>query len=140
LAEEWYANHGVELVVDQRTGRVIYAQTGPKRTLRAPGADKDAAVLLDAEKISFTTATQREAVRQAEEDSGRLRMVGETRPVVAVVAGSVLALAGGRLVARGRKEEDLPDSTGTTDSPQPGLTKGHGVSFNKAGNCHIGEW
>src|SRR5690606_22062024 len=71
LAEEWYANHGVELVVDQRTGRVIYAQTGPKRTLRAPGADKDAAVLLDAEKIPFTTASQREAVRQAEQDSGR---------------------------------------------------------------------
>ncbi|MDX6361081.1 MAG: hypothetical protein QOC85_84, partial [Streptomyces sp.] len=26
LAEEWYANHLIELVVDQRTGRVIYAQ------------------------------------------------------------------------------------------------------------------
>ncbi|MFJ9667493.1 DUF3068 domain-containing protein [Streptomyces sp. NPDC101219] len=123
LAEEWYANHGVELVVDQRTGRVIYAQTGPKRTLRAPGADTDAAVLLDADKISFTTATQREAVRQAKRDSGQLRMVGETLPLVAVVAGSVLALAGGLLVARGRKEEDRPDSTGTTDSPQPVLTK-----------------
>ncbi|WP_055572792.1 DUF3068 domain-containing protein, partial [Streptomyces prasinopilosus] len=36
LAEEWYSNHGLELVVDQATGRVIYAQTGPRRTLRAP--------------------------------------------------------------------------------------------------------
>lgn len=34
-AEEWYANHGVELIVDQRTGRVLYAQTGPRQTLRA---------------------------------------------------------------------------------------------------------
>ncbi|WP_432054378.1 DUF3068 domain-containing protein [Streptomyces sp. bgisy022] len=123
LAEEWYANHGVELVVDQRTGRVIYAQTGPKRTLRAPGADEDAVVLLDAEKIAFTPETQREAVRQAERDSGRLRMVGETLPVGAVVAGSVLAVAGGLLVARGRKEEDRPDSTGTPGTPQPMLTK-----------------
>jgi hypothetical protein len=47
LAEEWYANHGLELVVDQSTGRVLYAQTGPRRTLRAPGGTEDAAVLLD---------------------------------------------------------------------------------------------
>ncbi len=40
LAEEWYSNHGFELVVDQATGRVIYAQTGPKRTLRAPGGEE----------------------------------------------------------------------------------------------------
>ncbi|MFD3821286.1 DUF3068 domain-containing protein [Streptomyces sp. NPDC058625] len=108
LAEEWYSNHGLELVVDQATGRVIYAQTGPRRTLRAPGGDEDAAVLLDAEKLSFTTDTQKEAVRQAKRDSGQLRLVGETVPVGAAVAGFVLAVAGGVLVARGRKEEERP--------------------------------
>ncbi|GAB2751026.1 DUF3068 domain-containing protein [Streptomyces bullii] len=116
LAEEWYANHGVELVVDQRTGRVIYAQTGPRRTLRAPGAKEDAAVLLDSRKIAFTAETQREAVRQAKRDSGRLRLVGETLPVGAAVAGFVLAVAGGVLVARGRHRQDptdMPDASGT---------------------------
>ncbi|MFE7812373.1 DUF3068 domain-containing protein [Streptomyces sp. NPDC057433] len=113
LAEEWYSNHGLELVVDQATGRVIYAQTGPRRTLRAPGGDEDAAVLLDAEKLSFTTGTQKEAVRQARRDSGQLRLVGETVPVGAAVAGCVLAVAGGVLVARGRKEEERTDSPRT---------------------------
>ncbi|WP_149549791.1 DUF3068 domain-containing protein [Streptomyces marokkonensis] len=112
LAEEWYSNHGVELVVDQRTGRVIYAQTGPRQTLRAPGGDKDAAVLLDAEKLSFTTGTQKEAVRQAERDSGQLRLVGETLPIGAAVAGCVLAVIGGVLVARGRKVDEGPDMSG----------------------------
>lgn len=119
LAEEWYSNHGVELVVDQATGRVIYAQTGPRRTLRAPGADKDAAVLLDSRKIAFTTATQREAVRQAERDSGQLRAVGRTLPIGAAVAGFVLAVAGGVLVARGRKR---PESEETSDTPRVPLT------------------
>lgn len=103
LAEEWYANHGVELIVDQRTGRVLYAQTGPRQTLRAPGGDKDAVVLLDTEKVSFTAETQKEAVRQAEQDSGRLRLVGETVPVGAAVAGFVLAAIGAALVIRGRR-------------------------------------
>ncbi|GAA2523672.1 MULTISPECIES: DUF3068 domain-containing protein [Streptomyces] len=120
LAEEWYSNHGIELIVDQRTGRVLYAQTGPRQTLRAPGADEDAAVLLDAEKIAFTPRTQKEAVRQAEQDSGRLRLLGETLPVGAAVAGGLLAAAGGVLVARGRKEEERPETPGM---PQSALTK-----------------
>ncbi|GAA1426014.1 DUF3068 domain-containing protein [Streptomyces thermospinosisporus] len=123
LAEEWYANHGVELVVDRATGRVIYAQTGPRRTLRAPGGKKDAAVLLDAEKIAFTTETQKEAVRQAKRDSGQLRLVGVTAPIGAAVAGFVLAVAGGVLVARGRKGDGTPETSGTPDVPQPTLTK-----------------
>lgn len=94
LAEEWYSNHGIELVVDQRTGRVVYAQVGPKRTLRAPGAKKDAVVLLDSRKIAFTTATQKDAVRLAKRDSGQLRAVGETLPIGAAVAGFVLAAVG----------------------------------------------
>lgn len=119
LAEEWYSNHGVELVVDQATGRVIYAQTGPKRTLRAPGADKDAVVLLDSRNIAFTTATQKEAVRQAERDSGQLRAVGTTLPVGAAVAGFVLAAVGGVLVVRGRRR---PESTDTPDTSRVPVT------------------
>ncbi|MGV9450892.1 DUF3068 domain-containing protein [Streptomyces sp. NPDC003635] len=114
LAEEWYANHGLELVVDQATGRVLYAQTGPRRTLRAPGGAKDAAVLLDSKKIAFTTETQKEAVEQAEEDSGMLDLVGTTVPIGAGVAGFVLAAIGGVLVVRGRRH---PDSPGSPQSP-----------------------
>ncbi|MFJ9658471.1 DUF3068 domain-containing protein [Streptomyces griseoflavus] len=120
-AEEWYSNHGVELIVDQRTGRVIYARTSPRQTLRAPGGDKDAVVLLDAEKgVSFTDETQKEAVRQAKDDSGRLELVGETLPVGAAVAGFVLAVLGGALVIRGRKVTEDPDVSGT---PRPTLTQ-----------------
>ncbi|MEG3626545.1 DUF3068 domain-containing protein [Streptomyces poriticola] len=108
LAEEWYANHGVELVVDQATGRVLYAQTGPRRTLRAPGADEDAAVLLDSRKVAFTTETQQAAVDRAREDSGLLRMVGTTLPIGTAASGFVLAVAGGVLVARGRNTRNRP--------------------------------
>lgn len=111
LAEEWYANHGVELVVDQRTGRVIYAQVGPRRTLRAPGSKKDAAVLLDSRKIAFTTATQKDQVKQAKKESGQLRMVGQTLPIGAGVLGFVLAVAGVVLVVRGRPHPDTSESS-----------------------------
>jgi hypothetical protein len=116
LAEEWYANHGVELVVDQATGRVLYARTGPRRTLRAPGGENDAAVLLDSRKIAFTTETQKEAVSQAEDDSGRLRLVGQTLPIGAGVVGFVLAAVGGVLVVRGRRDPGSPEVS------QPPLT------------------
>ncbi|MFE1247326.1 DUF3068 domain-containing protein [Streptomyces sp. NPDC058735] len=122
LAEEWYANHGFELVVDQATGRVLYARTGPRRTLRAPGGTKDAAVLLDSRKVAFTTATQREAVRQAKRDSGQLRLLGTTLPIGAGLAGLVLAVVGGVLVARGRKEPEHPVPTDTAATPRPTLT------------------
>ncbi|GGZ11771.1 DUF3068 domain-containing protein [Streptomyces poonensis] len=103
LAEEWYANHGIELVVDRTTGRVLHAQTGPRRTLRAPGAHRDAAVLLDSRKLAFTPATQRAAVAQAQRDGERLRLLGRTVPFGAAVAGSALAVAGAVLVIRGRR-------------------------------------
>ncbi|MBC2901537.1 DUF3068 domain-containing protein [Streptomyces cupreus] len=116
LAEEWYANHGLELVVDQATGRVLYAQTGPRRTLRAPGGEKDEAVLLDSPKIAFTTETQKEAVSQAEDDSRQLELVGRTLPIGAGVVGFVLAVAGIVLVVRGRRRP------GSSELPQPPLT------------------
>ncbi|MFF1447273.1 DUF3068 domain-containing protein [Streptomyces sp. NPDC058274] len=116
LAEEWYANHLIELVVDQRTGRVIYAQVGPRKTLRAPDGKKDAAVLLDSRKLSFTADTQKFAVDQAKKESGQLRMVGQTLPVGAAVLGFLLAVAGVVLVVRGRPHPE------TSESSQPPLT------------------
>ncbi|MGW2855694.1 porin PorA family protein, partial [Streptomyces sp. NPDC001215] len=114
LAEEWYANHGIELVVDQRTGRVIYAQVGPRRTLRAPGATKDAVVLLDSRKIAFDTATQRDQVRQARRESGRLRLLGGPLPIGAAATGFVLAVVGGVLLVRGRRDPGTSGLSGPT--------------------------
>ncbi|MGP4090345.1 DUF3068 domain-containing protein [Streptomyces sp. KR55] len=102
FAEEWYSNHGIKLVVDQATGRVLSAQLGPRQTLRAPGGTKDAVVLLDVPKLSHTPATQEFAVGKAEEDRVRLRAVGRTVPIGAAAAGFVLAAAGGVLLVRGR--------------------------------------
>ncbi|MGI5454530.1 DUF3068 domain-containing protein [Streptomyces sp. CA-249302] len=119
LAEEWYSNHGIRLVVDQRTGRVLYAQVGPRRTLRAPGHKYDAVLLLDSRKLAFTTATQKDQVKLAKKESGQLRMVGETLPIGAAVAGFVLAVVGGVLVVRGRRR---PDSTEMPRSPEAQLT------------------
>ncbi|MCD9872574.1 DUF3068 domain-containing protein [Streptomyces guryensis] len=116
LAEEWYSNHGIELVVDQRTGRVLYAQVGPRRTLRAPGAEKDAVVLLDSRKLAFTTATQKDQVKLAKKESGQLLMVGQTLPITAAVAGFVLAVVGGVLVARGRKRPGSPEMSRTSQA------------------------
>ncbi|MGW3815480.1 DUF3068 domain-containing protein [Streptomyces sp. NPDC005046] len=114
LAEEWYANHLIDLVVDQRTGRVIYAQVGPRRTLRAPGVEKDAAVLLDSRKLAFTAATQRDQVEQAKTESGQLRLLGETLPIGAGVLGFVLALVGAVLMVRGRLDPGSPESPPTS--------------------------
>ncbi|HZF92549.1 DUF3068 domain-containing protein [Streptomyces sp.] len=112
LAEEWYANHGIRLVVDQTTGRTLYAQLGPRRTLRAPGGDKDAVVLLDVPKLTHTTATQEFAVSRAKEDNARLRAVGRTIPLTAAVTGLVLTAGGAVLLARGgRRGARTPDGT-----------------------------
>lgn len=113
LAEEWYSNHGIELVVDQRTGRVLYAQVGPRRTLRAPGSTYDSVLLLDADKLAFTPATQKDQVKLAKKESGQLRMVGQTLPVGTGVLGFVLAAAGVVLVVRGRRN---PGSSGNSPS------------------------
>ena len=49
----------IELVVEQRTGRIINASISPHKTLRAPGARRDAVTLLRGEQLEFTPATQR---------------------------------------------------------------------------------
>ncbi|GGX07776.1 DUF3068 domain-containing protein [Streptomyces chryseus] len=103
LAEEWYANHGIELVVDRRTGRIVNAAIGPRKTLRAPGGKRDRVVLLDSRRLEFTPATQRAQVALASSDSDRLELVGETLPMGGGGAGAVLAAVGAVLVVRGRE-------------------------------------
>ncbi|MFE6158467.1 DUF3068 domain-containing protein [Streptomyces sp. NPDC056486] len=120
LAEEWYANHGVELVADKRTGRIIYAAIGPRKTLRAPGSDKDATVLLDSERIAFTPKTQKAQVKLADDDSSRLELVGETLPVGTGALGGLLVIVGGVLVVRGRRSDSGaqgPDGPGSAAEP-----------------------
>lgn len=115
LAEEWYANHGVELVVDQLTGRVLYAAIGPRKTLRAPGTDKDAAVLLDSRKIAFTPDTQRDQVALAQDDNDRLTLIGTTLPLLAGGLGVLLVAAGLVLVVRGRGGRPEPEGSQRPD-------------------------
>ncbi|MGP3979790.1 DUF3068 domain-containing protein [Streptomyces sp. KR80] len=103
LAEEWYANAGIELVADQRTGRIIYASIAPRKTLRAPGGKRDAVTLLRSDRLEFTDATQRAQVALASEDSGRLELVGRTAPVIGAAAGAVLTVVGTVLLVRGRR-------------------------------------
>ncbi|RII17291.1 hypothetical protein DSC45_14105 [Streptomyces sp. YIM 130001] len=103
LAEEWYANHGIELVVDERTGRIINAQIGPRKTLRKPGSDKDAVVLLDSKKMVFNADTQKKQVALADDDSSRLQLVGEVLPVGTGGVGLAVVAVGGVLVVRGRE-------------------------------------
>ncbi|TQK50497.1 DUF3068 family protein [Streptomyces sp. SLBN-118] len=100
-AEEWYANHGIELVVDRRTGRIMNARTAPRKTLRAPGGDAAKVVLLDSAGLEFTPDTQREQVALAKTDSGRLRALGDLAPIGGGAAGLVLAAAGVILLLRG---------------------------------------
>ncbi|MFI1889393.1 DUF3068 domain-containing protein [Streptomyces jumonjinensis] len=106
LAEEWYANHGIELVADQRTGRILYAAIGPRKTLRAPGADSDdnEVVLLESKRIAFTEETQKKQVELAKADNRKLQLVGLTAPVGAGGLGLLLAVAGSVMVFRGRPE------------------------------------
>ncbi|MEV5592318.1 DUF3068 domain-containing protein [Streptomyces sp. NPDC052496] len=102
-AEEWYANSGIELVVEPRTGRIINASISPHKTLRAPGARTDAVTLLRGSGLEFTPATQRGQVALADADSTRLKTVGETAPLTAAVAGGGLTAFGVVLVIRGRR-------------------------------------
>ncbi|WP_411082203.1 DUF3068 domain-containing protein [Streptomyces sp. cmx-18-6] len=118
LAEEWYSNSGIELVVDQRTGRIMNAAIGPKKTLRAPGSSKDAVTLLESERVEFTEETQLKQVELASADSDRLALLSTTAPVGAAGAGLVLAVVGIVLVIRGRRAEpEAPNTHMMTKSP-----------------------
>ncbi|MGW6391488.1 DUF3068 domain-containing protein [Streptomyces sp. NPDC055103] len=105
-AEEWYSNARIELTVDQRTGRIMNALIAPKKTLRAPGSRKDAVTLLSSERLEFTEATRREQVELASEDSARLKLLGETAPLVGGIAGGLSAVAGAVLLIRGPRRSD----------------------------------
>nr|WSX20396.1 DUF3068 domain-containing protein [Streptomyces tubercidicus] len=102
-AEEWYANSGIELVVEPRTGRIMNAVLSPVKTLRAPGSRRTAVTLLRGERLEFTPGTQRAQVRMAKADSEKLVLVGRTLPVTAAAAGGVLVPAGVVWVVRGRR-------------------------------------
>ncbi|MEU7347015.1 DUF3068 domain-containing protein [Streptomyces bacillaris] len=118
LAEEWYSNSGIELVVDQRTGRIINAAIGPRKTLRAPGSSKDAVTLLESKRVEFTEETQKKQVELASADSKRLALLGGTLPAGAVALGLVLTLVGTVLVVRGRRSEpEAPNTHMMTNSP-----------------------
>lgn len=112
-AEEWYANHGIELVADQKTGRILFASIGPKKTLRAPGAKSDAVVLLESKRIAFTEETQKKQVELAKADNDKLQLVGVTAPAGAGGLGLLLAAAGLVMVYRGR-----PVDTAATPVPE----------------------
>ncbi|MER6194442.1 DUF3068 domain-containing protein [Streptomyces cyaneofuscatus] len=118
LAEEWYSNSGIELVVDRRTGRIMNAAIGPKKTLRAPGSKKDAVTLLESKRVEFTKETQLKQVELASADSDRLALLSGTAPAGAVGLGLVLATVGIVLVIRGRRTEpEAPNTHMMTNSP-----------------------
>ncbi|WP_415950550.1 DUF3068 domain-containing protein [Streptomyces sp. KLOTTS4A1] len=120
LAEEWYENQGIELVVDERTGRILDARIGPKKTLRAPGSSKEAVVLLDSKKLVFTDRTRAEQIELARADNDRLKLVSGTLPVGSGVLGLVLLAAGTFLVVRGRERPDAgPPAGPDPQAPAP---------------------
>ncbi|GLF98511.1 DUF3068 domain-containing protein [Streptomyces yaizuensis] len=110
LAEEWYANDGIELVADQKTGRILFAAIGPRKTLRAPGATsaENEVVLLASDRIAFTEETQKQQVELARADNRKLDLVGVTAPVGAGGLGLGLAVAGAVMVFRGRPGGTAP--------------------------------
>ncbi|MGW1993971.1 DUF3068 domain-containing protein [Embleya sp. NPDC001921] len=127
LAEEWYANAGVDLVVDPRTGRVIDARIAPRKTLRAPGAASASVVLLDSDNIRFTDETRRRQVDLAEEDGAKLELVGETAPLAASSLGALLTALGLLLLVRGPGTRPRPGSDadpGHEPTSEPGHEPG----------------
>ncbi|MEU1072934.1 MULTISPECIES: DUF3068 domain-containing protein [unclassified Streptomyces] len=110
-AEQWYANPGIDLIVDRRTGRVLDAVTSPRVTLRGPGQGTDAVTLLRGDELEFTPATQRQQVDLAREDGRKLLLVGTVLPLAAGGTGAVLAVAGTGLMAlRWRRPRRLAES------------------------------
>jgi len=114
-AEEWYADAGIELAVERRTGRIMNARIAPKVTLRAPGARHDAVTLLASDRLEFTDATRRAQVAQTSRDSRRLEVLGETAPALGTVAGGVLAAAGVILLVRGRRRPAVGGASQAVD-------------------------
>ncbi|MGC0416178.1 DUF3068 domain-containing protein [Embleya sp. AB8] len=124
IAEEWYANAGVDLVVDQRTGRVINAKIAPRKTLRAPDAATASVVLLNSDRIEFTPETQRKQVDLAKHDDTKLTVVGELAPLVASLLGAVLTAAGVVLLVRGPREQGARHPRRRRSAPVAGPAAG----------------
>ncbi|MFJ8538926.1 DUF3068 domain-containing protein [Streptomyces sp. NPDC093591] len=119
-AEQWYANAGIELVVEQRTGRIMNARLAPRITLRAPGASSDAVTLLASDRVEFTEATRRTQVAQTARDSRRLEVLGETAPTLATVAGGVLMAAGVAFLVGGRRRRAVQEDSQSVDRTHTG--------------------
>lgn len=94
LAEQWYANPRIALVVDRRSGEIIDASIAPKVTLRRPGGGQDQVTLLQSDRLAMTDATRRVVVDRAVDDSRKLQLVDETLPIGALTVGGPLALLG----------------------------------------------
>ena len=69
------------------------------------------AQVLDSKHIAFTTDTQKKQVELAKADSRQLRLVGQTLPIGAGAAGTLLALVGVILVVRGRPHPETSESS-----------------------------
>ncbi|WP_419994660.1 DUF3068 domain-containing protein [Streptomyces boninensis] len=120
FADEYYSNSGIELVADQRTGRILYAKISPRKTLRQPGGNSDKVVLLESKTgIDFTDATQRDQVDQAKTESGQLKAVSTTIPLVGGPLGLLLTALGVALVVRGRQGPDEEEPAPEGAPPQP---------------------
>ncbi|MEU1405668.1 DUF3068 domain-containing protein [Streptomyces sp. NPDC005728] len=103
LAEQWYSNARIALVVDQRTGEIIDVSIAPKVTLRQPGGKRDEVTLLRSERLAMTDSAHRVVVDRAVADSRMLRLVGTTLPATAAGVGAPLAAVGlAMLLIRGR--------------------------------------
>ena len=136
LAEEWYSNHGIELVADQRTGRVIYAQIGPRRTLRAPGTKKDAVVLLDSreDRVHHRDPEGPGETGRRQEQRPTAHAWGRRCRSAPPWPDSFWRWWVGVLVLRGRRR---PESARyAVEHPRLTSRSDDDVSSNKAGNCH----
>ncbi|MEV7004814.1 DUF3068 domain-containing protein, partial [Streptomyces sp. NPDC093982] len=87
LAEEWYANAGIELIVEQRTGQIMNVKTAPEVTLRAPRSKYDAVTLLQSDRLEMTPKMQQEQVEFASKNSSDLHLVGKKAPMAGGVVG-----------------------------------------------------
>ncbi|MFE9687242.1 DUF3068 domain-containing protein [Streptomyces sp. NPDC006285] len=107
MADVYYANTGIEYVVGQRTGRILYGKSSPRQTMRRPGASTDSVVLLAAPHgLAMSPADQATNAAAARRDRDRLRLLGVTAPLVAATAGLLSSAAGAVLLIRRRHDEE----------------------------------
>ncbi|MFI8836462.1 DUF3068 domain-containing protein [Streptomyces afghaniensis] len=108
LAEQWYANARIALVVDRHSGQIIDASIAPKVTLRRPGGERDEVTLLQSDRLGMSDATRRVVVNRAVADSRKLQLIEGTLPTAALSVGGPLAvLALLMLLVQGRRSPSV---------------------------------